>query len=86
MPAPKRRITWEVVRKSDLRSKPGVKSEATSVFRASCRVTSESPSVLSPALKEVEWCDRVVRSIRPTMSVVEMPSVRGIVRYLPIGT
>ena len=51
---------------------------------AAARVEAAS-AVLSSLIggSAVAWWSRVINSMRPTMSVVEIPSVRGIVRYLP---
>jgi hypothetical protein len=52
-------------------------------FVGSARTSSSSVSASAASCEQ--WCDRVTSSMRPTMSVVEIPSVRGIVRYFPVS-
>eukprot|EP00965_Chrysotila_dentata_P219538 6191201-Pleurochrysis_carterae.AAC.6 len=47
---------------------------------------SPASSLCEPRLCEATWCARESSSILPTISVVETPSVRGMVRYLPART
>ncbi len=35
-------------------------------------------------ISDRSWCDRLMRSILPTISVVEIPSVRGTAKYFPM--
>jgi hypothetical protein len=60
------------------------------VLTSSCEDEGGPPALVAleagPPVLSLWWCDVVISSMRPTMSVVEMPSVRGMVRYLPAHT